>query len=140
MWSNVLIGSVLLIFCIFIHGVATNFVVRLAAIQAAPRNFKINSKVVWTTLIILMMSVASFIEALAWAFTYMYLEAVQNFEEALYFSIVSFTTLGYGDVTLSDEFRLLGSLEAANGIIIFGWSTAITVAVVQKFFFKPDNT
>lgn len=138
MWFNFLIGGILLVTSIFIHGFATSFVMKIAIKKAAIKNLKINSKEIWTSLIVLIMSVASFIEALLWALTYMFLDAIQNFEEALYFSIVSFTTLGYGDVTLSDKFRLLASLEAANGIIIFGWSTAITMAVVQKFFLKPN--
>ena len=45
-----------------------------------------------------------------------------------------FTTLGYGDVVLSDRWRLLSSLEAANGIIMFGWTTAVVMAVVQRSF------
>jgi len=138
MWFNFLIGGILLVTSIFIHGFATSFVMKIAIKKAAIKNLKINSKEIWTSLIVLIMSVASFIEALLWALTYMFLDAIQHFEEALYFSIVSFTTLGYGDVTLSDKFRLLASLEAANGIIIFGWSTAITMAVVQKFFLKPN--
>ncbi|MEZ5199484.1 MAG: potassium channel family protein [Bacteroidales bacterium] len=79
---------------------------------------------------------ASLIEALFWAITYMMLGAVEVFENALYFSIVTYTTLGYGDITLTENYRLLASLQAANGIIIFGWSTAITMAVVQKLYFK----
>lgn len=85
------------------------------------------------------MFAASLIEVLAWALTFMYLDAIQNLEEALYFSIVTFTTLGYGDITLSETYRLLASVEAANGIIIFGWSTAITMVVVQKFYFKSKS-
>lgn len=53
-------------------------------------------------------------------------------EEALYFSTVTLTTLGYGDITLDEQWRLFASLEAANGIILFGWSTALIFAVVQR--------
>lgn len=140
MWSNLLIGGMLLIFSIFVHGFATRFVMKLAIRKAARPNFRIHSKELLISIIVIIMWFASFIEAVAWASTYLYLGAIQGFEEALYFSIVSFTTLGYGDVLLADEFRLLGSLEAANGIIIFGWSTAIIMAVVQKFFFKSNNS
>jgi len=47
-----------------------------------------------------------------------------------------FTTLGYGDVVLSDRWRLLSSLQAANGIIMFGWTTAIVLATVQRIHFN----
>ena len=139
MWTNLLIGCILLIFSIFVHATATRFAMRIAAKKAASRHLKINSKEIWTSLIVLIMFAASFIEALAWAFTYILLGAIHSLEEALYFSIVTFTTLGYGDITLNESYRLLASIEAADGIIIFGWSTAITMAVVQKFFFKSTS-
>jgi len=55
-------------------------------------------------------------------------------EPALYFSMVTYTTLGSGDVTLEDQWRLLGSFEAANGIVMFGWTTALIVAAVHKLY------
>jgi voltage-gated potassium channel Kch len=67
--------------------------------------------------------------------------ALSSLEEALYFSMVTFTTLGYGDVTLSDRWRLLASFEAANGTIMFGWTTALIMAVVHKLYLRhPDDT
>ena len=55
-----------------------------------------------------------------------------GFRDALYFSLVTYTTLGYGDVTLNAEWRVLAAFEAVNGIIMFGWTTALIVAVVQR--------
>lgn len=140
MWFNIFIGCILIVFSILVHAYATRFVMKLATKKAIIKNDNIRNKELWTSLIVLIMFAASFLEVLAWASTFMYLEAIQNLEEALYFSIVTFTTLGYGDITLSDTYRLLASLEAANGIIIFGWSTAITIAVVQKFYLKSINS
>jgi len=62
-----------------------------------------------------------------WAFTFMWIEAFETFEPALYFSLVSFTTLGFGDIILPVETRLLSGLAAANGLIAFGLSTAFLV-------------
>jgi len=59
-------------------------------------------------------------------------DAIEQLETALYFSMVTFTTLGYGDVTMSPDWRLLASFEAANGIIMFGWTTALIAAVIQR--------
>lgn len=140
MWSNFIIGCILLIFSILVHAMATRFVMKLVIKKAASIKFSVFYKEIWTSVIVLIMYAASFIEVLAWAFTFMYLGAIRNLEEALYFSIVTFTTLGYGDITLSETYRLLASLEAATGIIIFGWSTAITIAVVQKLYLKPLNS
>ena len=60
-------------------------------------------------------------------------------EAALYFSMVTFTTLGYGDVLLDERWRLMAAFEAANGIIIFGLSTAVVVAVVQRVYFANTS-
>jgi len=84
--------------------------------------------------LVLMMFFATILHASAWAATYMVVGAIQGFEESLYFSMVTFTTLGYGDITLTESWRLLAAFEAANGCIMFGWTTAIVVAVIHSFF------
>lgn len=137
MWSNLFIGCILIVFSVIVHACATRFVMFLVRKKRANPEIY-NSKEFWTSIVVLIMFMASFIEALAWAFIYFYLEVINSLEESLYFSIVTFTTLGYGDVVLSNSFRLLASLEAANGIIIFGWSTAIIITVVQNYFLNPD--
>lgn len=58
--------------------------------------------------------------------------ALGSFEEALYFSTATYTTIGYGDVVLPRAWRLLGAIEGANGIILLGWSTAFFVSVVGR--------
>ena len=78
--------------------------------------------------LVLMMFYASLFEALIWALTYLAVGAISGLEEALYFSTVTYTTLGYGDVLLDQSWRLLASFQAANGIIMFGWTTALIVA------------
>jgi len=85
---------------------------------------------------VLLMFLVSLVEVSIWAVTYLALRAIQDFEHALYFSLVTFTTLGYGDVVLDEQWRLLASFEAVNGIIMFGWTTAIVIAVVQRTYFS----
>jgi len=51
---------------------------------------------------------------------------------AAYFSAVTFSAVGYGDVTLHNPWRLLSGLEAANGVILFGWSTSLVFAGVRQ--------
>lgn len=58
--------------------------------------------------------------------------AVSDFETALYFSTVTFTTLGYGDVVLDSKWRLFGAIEGGNGLILFGWSTAFLLSVTSR--------
>jgi hypothetical protein len=82
--------------------------------------------------VVLMLAMVSVLESGVWAAFYLAMGAISDVNEALYFSLVTFTTLGYGDVTLSEEWRLLGAFQAANGIIIFGWTTALIVALLQQ--------
>ncbi len=82
--------------------------------------------------LVLIMFLATLIEASVWASVYLALGAISGFEEALYFSTVTYTTLGFGDVVLGEQWRLLSSFEAANGVIIFGWTTALIVVALRQ--------
>ncbi|MFY0691067.1 MAG: two pore domain potassium channel family protein [Paracoccaceae bacterium] len=67
----------------------------------------------------------------SWALLYRYLGLFTEIEPALYFAIVSFTTVGYGDLVLDPEWRLLAGMTATNGLLIFGLFTAFLVDVVK---------
>jgi hypothetical protein len=67
-----------------------------------------------------------------WAFVFLQLDVFSTLESALYFSIVSFTTLGYGDITIDETFRILASLSAVNGLIIVGLNTAFLVEALSR--------
>lgn len=62
-----------------------------------------------------------------WAGAFHLLRIFADFEEAMYFTLVTFTTLGYGDVLMPEEWRILGGLAAANGLLSFGLMTALMV-------------
>ena len=72
------------------------------------------------------------IEVWLWALVLMITEGIAGFEPALYFSLVSFTTLGYGDLIPVKEWRLLAGLIGANGFLLFGWSTAFMFELVRR--------
>ncbi len=96
----------------------------------------LRSRIYWLVGTVLLMFLISVVEVLAWSAAYLALNAIQGFERALYFSTVTFTTLGYGDIVIDEHWRLLASFEATNGIIMFGWTTAIVVATVQRIYRK----
>ncbi len=132
-WYNILFGSILILITIFIHSIATRYIVY----RLYKRNSRFRyTKEFWVALIVLILLISTIAEASIWAISYVVIQAIPVFEQSLYFSIVTFTTLGYGDIVLSETWRLLASFEAAIGIIIFGWTTAIVMAAVQKLFFK----
>jgi hypothetical protein len=80
---------------------------------------------------VLWLFLATVIEVWIWAILYLLLGAIATLEEAVYFSTSTFTTLGFGDIVLDEEWRVLASFEAANGLLMFGWSTALVFAAVQ---------
>ena len=67
-----------------------------------------------------------------WALAYRLLGLFEALEPAVYFSLVCFTTLGFGDILLPEEWRLLSGLEAANGLMIFGLVTAAGVEALRQ--------
>ncbi len=89
--------------------------------------------------IVIAMFLVSLLEVVAWVVPYLAFHAITGFEKAVYFSMVTFTTLGYGDVILDDDWRLLASFEAANGIIMFGWTTAIVMSAIRQIFFNDPS-
>src|SRR5689334_20070364 len=71
-------------------------------------------------------------EIALWAFFYSWQAAMPDMTSALYFSGVTYTTTGYGDLVLAPEWRLVGAVEALTGILMCGWSTAFFFAVVAR--------
>lgn len=67
-----------------------------------------------------------------WALVFLAVGAFGTFEPSLYFSLIAFTTVGFGDITLGPDWRLLSGLTAANGFLSFGWSTAYMVELVRR--------
>lgn len=74
------------------------------------------------------------IEAWFWAAVYRGLDQFEDMETALYFSVVTTTTLGYGDVILPKEWRVLASFQAIGGLILFGASTAFLFEIIRRLF------
>ena len=72
------------------------------------------------------------VEIWLYAVVYFILGALADFESALYFSTTSFTTIGYGDVVLDKQWRLVSAIEGANGLLLFGWSTAFLFSVTAR--------
>ena len=72
------------------------------------------------------------IEIWSYGVVYLVIGALPDFEAALYFSTTSFTTLGYGDLVLDHRWRLFGAIEGANGLLLFGWSTAFLFSVTSR--------
>ena len=131
MWQQIAVGSVLVLATTFAHGAGTAMALRVLSRVTHVYRTHIGRGLVISVLVLVMFLV-SVADALLWAYAYVRVGAIPDPEAAMYFSMVTFTTLGYGDITLGADWRLLASFEAANGIIMFGWTTALIVAYLQR--------
>ena len=80
---------------------------------------------------------AHFAEVLVWSFAYSFTSIAPPGTDLVYFAFVNYTTLGYGDVTPLEHWRLLGPLTAMNGMLLFGWSTAVIFEVLRRTMTAP---
>lgn len=83
------------------------------------------------SMVMMLTLIGNFIQMAIWAGLFMWLGEFQDFPTALYHSGVNFSTLGYGDIVMSPHWRMLGPMEAANGILMFGVSSAVMTAAVM---------
>jgi multisubunit Na+/H+ antiporter MnhF subunit len=89
-------------------------------------------KVICSVLILLFIGHLS--QIAIWAVLFINLGEFNDFLTAFYHSAVNFSSLGYGDITMSERWRLLGALEAGNGVLMFGLSTGTIFSVMTRLF------
>ena len=128
------VGLITFVLTIFVHvlpAAATVAIVRREKkLGPAKRSFWGEFAIV--ALIIFLSLLAHLIEIAFWAAVFMICGEFHEFGVAYYHSAVNYTTLGYGDVIMSPKWRLLGPLEAANGILMFGVSTAMIFTLMMR--------
>jgi hypothetical protein len=95
--------------------------------QHAPA--RIVFRLVGSAMVVLM--TGTILQVTVWAVLYHLVAPLKSFETEMYFSGVTFSSLGYGDVVLPPGVRLLGPLEASTGLLMFGITTAVLVAILQ---------
>ena len=83
---------------------------------------------------ILVALIAHLVEMMIWAAVFVLCGEFTDFSTAFYHSTMNYTSLGYGDIVMSASWKLLGPLEAANGLLLFGVTTAMIFAVIQRLF------
>jgi hypothetical protein len=71
-------------------------------------------------------------EVIVWSLAYGVVDAAPVGTDLLYFAFVNYTTLGYGDVVPVERWQLMGPMTAMNGVLLFGWSTAVIFEVLRK--------
>ena len=126
-------GSLVSTIAIIVHALATVAAIGIA--RSAARQWKALPQlhlmgVMVATVLLLML--AHTIEVFVWSLFYAMLNAAPAGTDLLYFAFVNYTTLGYGDVIPVKAWQLLGPIAAMNGILMFGWSTAVLFEVLLK--------
>lgn len=135
MLRQLLVAALLLAICVLIHGFGTHAVQGpISRRYAAREGAAIAHPFLLLVVLFLFIFALHAIEMFVWAVAYWLVEALPTLTEAVYFSISSYTTVGYGDVVLGPEWRTLGAAEAAVGVLLFGWSTALLFSVIQRLY------
>jgi hypothetical protein len=128
-----LVGGAVSIVNIAIHALVMTFVVQISRALGSRHRPSQPLFLTWMmigTVSILMAAHAC--EVLVWSFAYSILGVVAQNSSTIYFAFVNYTTLGYGDVIPNKEWQLLGPITAMNGVLMFGWSTAVIFEVLRR--------
>jgi hypothetical protein len=130
----VVVGTIAIICTILIHALplsaTVRFVGRERKLGRVGVSFWVDTTIVARA--ILLALAAHLTEMALWAALFVICGEFQDFGTAYYFSAVNYTSLGYGDIIMSPSWRLLGPLETADGMLLFGVSTAMIFAVIQR--------
>lgn len=129
-------GTALLLATIVVHGIA---VLMLYQISVRPLSHAERLspllRLGWCYVFVGGFVIAHLVEIVIWALAYKLTGELTSMEEAIYFSAITFATIGYGDVTLSGKWRLASAIEGVNGILLFGWTTAFLFKVSVVLWF-----
>jgi hypothetical protein len=118
---------------ITIHALVMTMVVRVAQ-GASMKEISHRSLFLLAVMIptVSVLMVTHTLEVIVWSLVYSMVDAAPADANLVYFAFVNYTTLGYGDVIPMEGWRLLGPITAMNGVLLFGWSTAVIFEVLRK--------
>ena len=116
------------------YGMATALIVHIVVllIRSGYTGLGFWKNVAVMMIVTLVTAAAHLVQIALWAVALLLSGEVSTFETAFYYSAENYTALGYGDIVLSERWRLLGPLEAINGLLLFGLSTALMFAVMSR--------
>jgi hypothetical protein len=133
MLSQIFVGGLLCVCNIAVHAVVMTGVVHAARAAASTRRYHPSLFLIGVMIATVSVFMAAHaIEVLIWAFGYRLVGAAPAAADPVYFAFVNYTTLGYGDVLPTEDWKLLGPIAAMNGILLFGWSTAVIFEVLRR--------
>jgi len=145
MLRQLLVGAAVSVCNIAIHALVMALVVQISS-RIARAKHTVQQSLRLTTVMIATASIATvpvlmaahFSEVMVWSLAYAIVDAAPAGADPVYFAFVNYTTLGYGDVTPVERWRLLGPITAMNGVLLFGWSTAVIFEVLRRTARRGD--
>ena len=131
------IGLGMIALCVVIHGIGLFGIQRIISGETMTKRFETLRPLSivgagFTLVAVFALFLIHFLEIWLFAFLYDYLGALHGFDEALYFSTISYATIGYSDASIHEQWRMVAALEGVLGIILLGWSTAFFVRVLGR--------
>jgi len=125
MLTNLLIGFLTMVLCLSLQTILLVVTIR----YYLSHKYLMNNSSPWSSLavlngVMLLLVIGNLGQIAIWALLFLFLNEFQQFSAAFYHSAVNFGSLGYGDIVMSDKYKLLGALEAINGVLMIGVSTA----------------
>ncbi|QPC99081.1 MULTISPECIES: potassium channel family protein [Qipengyuania] len=135
--EQLLVGAGMIALCVVIHGIGLFTIQRIISRESMTRRFEELEPLsftgaVFTLVAVFAIIVIHFIEIWLFAFLYDHLGALHTFSDALYFSTISYATIGYSDASIHEQWRMVAALEGVLGVILLGWSTAFFVRVLGR--------
>ena len=140
MLRQLLFGGGVNVINIAIHALVMTVVVQVA--RRAGVKTRVHSSVLLVAVMIPTVSVLMIthaLEVLVWSLSYSMVDAAPADANLVYFAFVNYTTLGYGDILPVARWRLLGPMTAMNGVLLFGWSTAVIFEVLRKTLERVES-
>ena len=133
MLMNLVLGLPIMLLCLTLQAVFTFWSVQFYMQQTGPmtpgRGLVANVRPLLIVMIVMVLG--NLVQIVIWGALFVGLGEFSEWYEAVYHSAVNFTSLGYGDVVMSARWKLLGPLEAANGVLMFGMTGAALMAILQ---------
>ncbi|MGH1575132.1 potassium channel family protein [Methylobacterium sp. P31] len=139
MLVQLVVGAGASLCCIMVHSFMMALVLRVARSHTNIRGYSsvLLSRIMSSTVCVLM--AAHTLEVMIWTVIYRSVGIAPAGSDLLYFAFVNYTTLGYGDIIPAEPWRLLGPVAAMNGILLFGWSTAVIFEILRRTLIRMDE-